>query len=101
VSATLVSNAITYTRGRIEGDRLTRALLDGAAAGLRPRCGDYETAYLFLSEDAGEREQAIRLCAGQHSWRHAFWNHYRGPRTQAERQILSRAIRSPQSCVPV
>jgi hypothetical protein len=60
-----MTTAATYTnRGRIEGDKLTRALINAAARGVRPRCGDYETSYLWLSEDAGERQLAALMCAG-------------------------------------
>jgi Transcription factor WhiB len=44
--------------------RLTRALIDAATVGVRPRCGDGETSYLFLSEDEHDREQAVRMCSG-------------------------------------
>jgi hypothetical protein len=45
-------------------DKLTVALLTIATQGLRPRCGDHETSYLWLSEFERERKQAARLCAG-------------------------------------
>jgi hypothetical protein len=45
-------------------DALTQALVRAAARGIRPRCGDYETSYLWLSEDAGERRIAAALCTG-------------------------------------
>ena len=45
-------------------DQLTKALVAAAARGIRPRCGDYETSYLWLSEDPAERQQAQRLCHG-------------------------------------
>jgi Transcription factor WhiB len=45
-------------------DRLTRALITTAARGIRPRCGDYETSYLWLSEDAKERRHTARMCVG-------------------------------------
>jgi Transcription factor WhiB len=45
--------------------RLTRALIDAATVGVRPRCSvDGETSYLFLSEDEHDREQAARMCSG-------------------------------------
>jgi hypothetical protein len=45
-------------------EALTRAFIDLASRGQRPRCGDYETSYLWLSEDPAERQQAQRLCHG-------------------------------------
>jgi hypothetical protein len=45
-------------------DALTQALVRAAARGVRPRCGDYETSYMWLSEDAGERRLAALMCAG-------------------------------------
>jgi hypothetical protein len=60
-----MTTAATYTnRGRIEADQLTRALIDLAARGIRPRCGDYETSHLWLSEDEHERAEASKLCQG-------------------------------------
>ena len=56
--------SVIYRRGRVEADKLTSALIDLAARGVRPRCGDYETSHLWLSEDQQEREQAARLCRG-------------------------------------
>jgi hypothetical protein len=49
-------------------DALTRALVDAAARGQRPRCGDYETAHLWLSEHDGERKQAAIMCTGCVVW---------------------------------
>jgi hypothetical protein len=49
-------------------DRLTRALLDLASCGQRPRCGDYETSYLWLSEDAQDRRLAALMCTGCAVW---------------------------------
>jgi transcription factor WhiB len=43
-------------------DQLTKALVAAAARGIRPRCDDYETSYLWLSEDEQERKQATHLC---------------------------------------
>jgi hypothetical protein len=51
-------------RGRIQGDRLTRALLAAAAAGQRPHCSDPGTSELWLSDHPGERREATRLCHG-------------------------------------
>jgi hypothetical protein len=45
-------------------DALTRALVNAASRGQRPRCGDYETSYLWLSEDEQDRKQAALLCTG-------------------------------------
>jgi hypothetical protein len=45
-------------------DRLTKALIDTAALGLRHNCGDPETAHMWLSESETERAQAARLCNG-------------------------------------
>jgi hypothetical protein len=42
----------TRTRAAEANDALTRALINAAAKGLRPRCGDYETSHLWLSEIA-------------------------------------------------
>jgi hypothetical protein len=49
-------------------DALTRALIVAAARGIRPRCGDYETSYLWLSEEPGERRLAALMCAGCVVW---------------------------------
>jgi hypothetical protein len=51
----------THLRAEAEaeaGDALTRALIDLASRGGRPRCGDSETAYLWTSDHDGERKQA-------------------------------------------
>jgi hypothetical protein len=53
---------------RAANDALTRRLLDLASRGQRPRCGDYETSHLWLSEDAGERQLAALMCAGCAVW---------------------------------
>jgi Transcription factor WhiB len=45
-------------------DAPTRALIDAASRSQRPRCGDYETSYLWLSEDAQDRRLAALMCAG-------------------------------------
>ena len=42
----------TQTRAGEANDNLTKALIDLAAKGQRPRCGDYETSHLWLSEIA-------------------------------------------------
>jgi hypothetical protein len=51
-----------YKRGRVEGDRLTRALLDAANKGLRPHCSQPETHDYWISEHEGERAQAALWC---------------------------------------
>jgi hypothetical protein len=43
---------------------LTRALIDLASRGGRPRCGGYGDAHLFLSEDEHDRQLATLMCAG-------------------------------------
>jgi hypothetical protein len=45
-------------------ERLTMALMNSAARGLRPHCSDPETSHIWLSEHAEERARAARLCAG-------------------------------------
>jgi hypothetical protein len=45
-------------------DRLTRALVTLAAAGLRTQCNDVELHQLWLSESQQERQVAVRLCRG-------------------------------------
>ena len=49
-------------------DVLTTALVRAAAKGIRPRWGDYETSYLWLSEHDGERKQAALMCNGCVVW---------------------------------
>lgn len=49
-------------------EALTRAVLNAAARGERPRCGDYETSHLFLSEDPHERRIATAMCSGCAVW---------------------------------
>lgn len=44
-------------------DRLDRALLDLAADGRRPRCGEPASHHLWTSEDRAERARAARLCS--------------------------------------
>lgn len=44
-------------------DRLDRALLDLAADGRRPRCGEPDDHGLWTSDDRAERARAARLCA--------------------------------------
>ena len=45
-------------------EELTRALLDLATNGERPRCGDPETHALWLSDDHEERKLAATWCDG-------------------------------------
>lgn len=45
-------------------DALDRALLDLAADGRRPRCGELATHHLWTSEKADERARAAALCVG-------------------------------------
>jgi hypothetical protein len=42
----------------------TTAARTRAAAGIRPRCGEYGDSYLWLSDHERDRQQAARLCAG-------------------------------------
>jgi hypothetical protein len=55
--------SVIYRRGKIEGDQLTRALLEVAAEGLRPHCSD-AGSWMWLSEDAAARAEAARRCVG-------------------------------------
>ena len=50
--------------GATAGERLTKALTDLAAAGLRTHCQDDELGYLWLSEQVSERAVAATLCGG-------------------------------------
>ncbi len=45
-------------------ERLTRALVAIAEQGRRPRCGEPGGHEMWLSDDATERAQAARWCAG-------------------------------------
>lgn len=57
--------ALTRTNTtKTAGEQLTRALLDLAARGQRPRCGDPETHHLWTSEDQADRDHAAQLCDG-------------------------------------
>jgi hypothetical protein len=49
-------------------DALTRRLIDLARQGVRPRCGDGEISYMFLSEDQRDRGIAATYCAGCVVW---------------------------------
>lgn len=44
-------------------DALDRALLDLAADGRRPRCGEHADRDLWTSDDRAERRRAAQLCA--------------------------------------
>jgi hypothetical protein len=45
-------------------DQLTKALINAAARGIRPRCGDFEVSHYWLSEYEGERALAASWCTG-------------------------------------
>jgi len=45
-------------------ERLTRALVELATEGRRPRCGEAGSHGLWLSDDADDRAQAVRWCVG-------------------------------------
>jgi len=45
-------------------EQLTRALVDLAAHGRRPRCGEPGGHQLWCSDDAADRAQAARWCTG-------------------------------------
>lgn len=44
-------------------DRFDRALVDMAAEGRRPRCGEHADRDLWTSDDRDERRRAAQLCA--------------------------------------
>jgi Transcription factor WhiB len=50
-----------YKRGRVEGDRLTRALMVAASRGQRPNCSD-AGSWMWTAEDDHARAQAALLC---------------------------------------
>jgi hypothetical protein len=54
--------APTKVAARAASERLTRALADLAARGLRHHCADTEVAHLWLSENEHERALAAKLC---------------------------------------
>jgi hypothetical protein len=58
----------TRIRAGEANDQLTKALVAAAARGVRPRCGDYQTSHLFLSEDPHERRIATAMCSGCVVW---------------------------------
>ena len=49
-------------------DALTRALLNAAARGERPRCGDSEVSWMFLDENPRHRAIAATYCNGCVVW---------------------------------
>jgi hypothetical protein len=59
-----VLNTGRYIRGRVEGDKLTRALIDAASRGQRPNCGDVEIHRWWTSEHDSERALAALRCHG-------------------------------------
>jgi hypothetical protein len=57
-----------YKRGRIEGDKLTRALIDAASRGLRSNCSQPEVKHLCTSEYDSDRAIAALACHGCVVW---------------------------------
>ena len=51
-------------RGAAASEQFVRALINAAAAGLRPHCSDAGTRSLWISEHEPERAQAVILCRG-------------------------------------
>jgi hypothetical protein len=49
-------------------DALTQALIQLAAKGQRPRCGDSETSWMWLDEDPRHRAIAATYCDGCIVW---------------------------------
>jgi hypothetical protein len=59
----------THLRAAAEAnDQLTQALINAAARGQRPRCGDAEVAWMFLDEDPRPRAIAATYCNGCVVW---------------------------------
>jgi hypothetical protein len=54
----------TKISGAQAGERLTKALGDLARLGVFPNCGDPSTGWMWLSEQAQDRAQAVKLCRG-------------------------------------
>jgi hypothetical protein len=55
----------THLRAAAEAsERLTQALINAAARGQRPRCGDSETSWMWLDEDPRHRAIAATYCNG-------------------------------------
>jgi hypothetical protein len=61
---TTTIESVIYRRGKHQGDKLTRALIELGARGLRTHGSDPETHHKWLSEDEAERREATRLCVG-------------------------------------
>ena len=55
---------MTSRRGATTAARLTKALADAAARGLRHHCADPELGHLWLSDHQNERAAAAILCGG-------------------------------------
>jgi hypothetical protein len=60
--ATPIASSVVFARGKVEGDRFTRALVDLAAPGARTHCSGPGTAGFWLSENEAERAEAVKLC---------------------------------------
>jgi Transcription factor WhiB len=60
----VIVDGVLYKHGKVEGDKLTRAILEAAASGLRPHCSDVGTGGLWLSDHEAERAEAAKLCVG-------------------------------------
>jgi hypothetical protein len=59
----------THLRAAAEAnDALTQALINAAARGIRPRCGDAEVAWMFLDDGPRPRAIAATYCAGCIIW---------------------------------
>lgn len=59
-----VFDTARYKRGRVEGDRLTRALVEAASKGQKPNCSQPETHHYWTSEHEGETALAAIWCTG-------------------------------------
>jgi hypothetical protein len=44
--------------------QFVKALINAAAAGLRPHCTNPDTSFMWISEDAADRQEASLNCAG-------------------------------------
>jgi hypothetical protein len=55
-------------RAELAHHALTRALIDAAARGQRPRCADAEVAWMFTDEDDRIRKIAATYCTGCPVW---------------------------------
>jgi hypothetical protein len=61
-------------KGALASDALTTALINLVPRGIRPRCSDPETHYMWLSEDEAERKQGsplVRRLSGPGRVRHS------------------------------